>query len=436
VTTPVLLVIAIFLCLLGNGFFSGSEIAILSMRRSRVEQLIAEGSRGARWVKHLQDNMDRFLATVQIGVTLMGTLAGVIGGYLASRYLEPVFDRSVLAGKLPAALEATVVVGLAIVYVELILGELVPKALALRFTDTIAVIMAWPLDMLARFSRVLIAFLTTSTRAVLFLFGIRDIGHRTFVSEEEIKHLVKEGRQQGVLDQTEEELIHSVFEFSETPVKKVMVPRPKIFGLDVDTPPEDVAQAIIETGFSRVPVYDGTPDNMVGVVYVKDVLRLLEKKQPVVLRKILHPVHFVPETKKVGELLKELQKRRTHLALVIDEHGSLVGLVTLEDLLEEIVGEIQDEYDWEERPVEKLRDGSLVVDGTVSAAELRQKYDIPIPESEDFDTVAGFMLDCLGAVPRGGEVVQLGDYRLTVVDVEKNRISKVKIDKVPTPVKV
>ncbi len=435
-TTPVLLVIAIFLCLLGNGFFSGSEIAILSMRRSRVEQLIAEGSRGARWVKHLQDNMDRFLATVQIGVTLMGTLAGVIGGYLASRYLEPVFDRSVLAGKLPAALEATVVVGLAIVYVELILGELVPKALALRFTDTIAVIMAWPLDMLARFSRVLIAFLTTSTRAVLFLFGIRDIGHRTFVSEEEIKHLVKEGRQQGVLDQTEEELIHSVFEFSETPVKKVMVPRPKIFGLDVDTPPEDVAQAIIETGFSRVPVYDGTPDNMVGVVYVKDVLRLLEKKQPVVLRKILHPVHFVPETKKVGELLKELQKRRTHLALVIDEHGSLVGLVTLEDLLEEIVGEIQDEYDWEERPVEKLRDGSLVVDGTVSAAELRQKYDIPIPESEDFDTVAGFMLDCLGAVPRGGEVVQLGDYRLTVVDVEKNRISKVKIDKVPTPVKV
>jgi putative hemolysin len=430
------LIIAIFLCLLGNGFFSGSEIAILSMKRSRVEQLIAEGSRGARWVKHLQDNMDRFLATVQIGVTLMGTLAGVIGGYLAGRYLEPVIQQTVIARWIPPALDAAILVGVVIVYVELILGELVPKALALRFTDTIAVVVAWPLDMLARFSKVLIAFLTASTRAVLFLFGIRDVGHRTFVSEEEIKHLVKEGRQQGVLDQTEEELIHSVFEFSETPVKKVMVPRPKIFALDVKTPPDDVARFIIESGFSRVPVYDGTPDNMVGVVYVKDVLRLLEKKQPVVLRKILHPVHFVPETKKVGELLKELQKRRTHLALVIDEHGSLVGLVTLEDLLEEIVGEIQDEYDWEERPVEKLRDGSLVVDGTVSAAELRQKFDIPIPESEDFNTVAGFMLDCLGAVPRGGEVVQVGDYRMTVVDVEKNRISKVKIDKVPTPVKV
>jgi len=435
-TTPLLLVIAIFLCLLGNGFFSGSEIAIISMRRSRVEQLIAEGSRGARWVKHLQENMDRFLATVQIGVTLMGTLAGVIGGYLASRYLEPLFSTSVLARWIPSGVEATFVVGIAIVYVELIMGELVPKALALRFTDTVAVVVAWPLDMLARFSRVLIAFITASTRAVLYLFRIRDAAHRTFVSEEEIKHLVKEGREQGVLDQTEEELIHSVFEFSETPVKKVMVPRPKIFGLDVNSPPEDVGRLLVESGFSRVPVYDGSPDNMVGVVYIKDALRLLERRQPVVLRKIVHPVHFVPETKKVGELLKELQKRRTHLALVIDEHGSLVGLVTLEDLLEEIVGEIQDEYDWEERPVEKLRDGSLVVDGTVSAAELRQGYEIPIPESEDFDTVAGFMLDCLGAVPRGGEVVQVGDWRLTVVDVEKNRISKVKIDRAPAPVKV
>ena len=404
-TTPLVLIIAIFLCLLGNGFFSGSEIAIISIRRSRVEQLIAEGSRGARWVKHLQDNMDRFMATVQIGVTLMGTLAGVLGGYLASRYLEPILERSLIARFVPAALEATLLVGIAIVYVELILGELVPKALALRFTDTVAVMVAWPLDILARFSKVVIAFLTASTRAVLFLFRVKDIGHRTFVSEEEIKHLVKEGREQGVLDQTEEELIHSVFEFSETPVKKVMVPRPKIFALDVGTAPEEVGRLMVESGFSRIPVYDGSPDNMVGVVYIKDALRLLEKHQPVVLRKILHPVHFVPESKKVGELLKELQKRRTHLALVIDEHGSLVGLVTLEDLLEEIVGEIQDEYDWEERPIEKMRDGSLVVDGTVPAAELRQTYDIPIPESEDFDTVAGFMLDCLGAVPRGGEVV-------------------------------
>jgi len=171
------------------------------------------------------------------------------------------------------------------------------------------------------------------------------------------------------------------------------------------------------------------------VVFIKDALRLLEKRQPVVLRKIRHPVHFVPETKRVGDLLKELQKRRTHMAMVIDEHGSVSGLVTLEDLLEEIVGEIHDEYDWEERPVEKLRDGSLVVEGTVSAAELREHHQIPIPESAEFETVAGFMLDALGSVPKGGEVVTVGDYRFTVVDVEKNRISKVKVEKLPLAVK-
>jgi len=430
-----LLVVAILLCLLGNGFFSGSEIAVLSVRRSRIEALIAEGSKAARRVKALQDNMDRFLASAQIGVTVMGTLAGLLGGYLASRHLEPALRSSGLERWLPPALEATVIVGLAIVYAELIVGELVPKALALRFSEAVALLVSWPLQTLAQASRWLLVLLTASTRLVLRLFGIRDFRDREFVSEEEIKHLVKEGGQQGVLDYAKVDLIHSVFEFSETPVRRVMVPRPKLFTLDAATQPDEVGGLIVESGFSRIPVFEGTVDNIIGVVYIKDVLRLLERRQPVVLRKVLHPVHFVPESKKVGELLKELQKRRTHMALVIDEHGSVTGLVTLEDLLEEIVGEIQDEYDWEERPVEKQRDGSLVVEGTLSAAELRASHQIPIPESEEFQTVAGFMLDKLGSVPKGGEVVPLGDYRLTVVDVERNRISKVRVERLPVVVK-
>jgi putative hemolysin len=431
---PVYLGITIFILLLGNGFFSGGEIAIISARRSRIEAMIAEGSKGAVRVKRLQDDMDRFLATVQIGVTLMGTLAGVVGGYVASRHLEPAFQDLPLSRFVPPALAASSLVGVAIVYVELILGELVPKALALRFSETAALVVSLPLSLMARASRWLVAFLTTSTRAVLAVIGVRDAGPRTFVSEEEIMHLVREGRQQGVLDQTEMELIHSVFEFTDTPVRKVMVPRPKIFALDVSTPPALVGSMIVESGFSRIPAYEGSIDNVLGLVYVKDALRLMEKQQPVLIRKILHPVHFVPETKKVGALLKELQKRRTHLALVIDEHGSVTGLVTLENLLEVIVGDIQDEYDWEERPVERLRDGSLIVEGTVPAEQLREKFEVPLPESEDFQTVAGFMLARLGAVPKGGEVVQLGDHRLTVVDVEKNRISKVKIEKAPASV--
>jgi len=433
---PLVLVGAIFVCLLGNGFFSGSEIAILSARRSQVEARIAAGSKAALKLKHLQDNMDEFLATVQIGVTLMGTLAGVLGGYLASLFIEPWVKAHHLPSWVTPAVVATTVVGSGIVYVELILGELVPKALALRFTEVVAVAVAPPLYFLSRASRRVVGLLTGSTRAILTVLRVKEAGnpHRTFVSEEEIKHLVQEGQEQGVLDQTEVELIHSVFDFADTPVKRVMVPRPNIFGLEADTLPDDAVRLMIESGFSRIPVFEGSLDNVIGVVYVKDALRLLEKRQPVVLRKILHPIHLVPETKKVEALLKELQKRRTHIALVIDEHGSLTGLVTLEDIIEEIVGDIQDEYDWEERPVERQRDGSLVVDGTLSAADLRDSYHVPLPESSEFETVAGFMLDALGSVPKGGEAVTVGDYRLTVVDVEKTRISKVKIEKVPAAV--
>jgi putative hemolysin len=426
---PVFIMASIVLLLLGNGFFSGSEIAIISARRSRIESLAEEGSRAARRVRTLQDHMDQFLATVQIGVTVMGTLAGVLGGVLAERWVEPSVASLPVSRWLPPAVIASGLVGLAIIYVELTLGELVPKALALRYTEGFALLVSAPLAIMARSSRSLVNFLAASTRVILRVFGIREARARTFVSEEEIKHLVKQGRKQGVLDQTEVEIIHSVFELTDTAVRKVMIPRPKVFAIDADTPPSAVGGLIVESGFSRIPAYQGSLDDIVGLVYVKDALRLLEKRQPVVVRKILHPVHFVPETKKVGKLLKELQKRRTHMAVVIDEHGSVTGIVTLEDIIEELVGEIHDEYDWEERPVERLRDGSLVVEGTVSAAELRESYGIPLPESSEFETVAGFMLDRLGSVPKGGEVVAVGEWRLTVVDVERNRISKVKVER-------
>ena len=432
---PGWLILAIFFCLLGNGLFSGSEIAVISARRSRVEALAAEGSRAARRLKHLQEHLDDFLATVQIGVTLMGTLAGVGGGYLASLHVEPFFARSWLAAWVSPPLASALVVGGGIVYVELIFGELVPKALALRYTETVALLVAHPLSLMSRLTRGLVVLLSASTRAFLAIFRIRGAGQRTFVSQADIKHLLAEGREQGVLDQSEVELIHSVFDFRDTPVRKVMVPRPKIFGLEADTPPGEVEGLMVEGGFSRIPVYQESIENVIGVVFIKDALRQLQKRQPVVLRKLLHPIHFVPETKKVGDLLKDLQKRRTHMAMVIDEHGSVTGLVTLEDLLEEIVGEIQDEYDWEERPVERLRDGSLVLEGTVAAAEVREAHGIPIPESAEFESVAGFMLERLGSMPRGGESVVVGDYRLTVVDVERHRISKVKIERIPAAVK-
>ncbi|HVR69362.1 MAG TPA: hemolysin family protein [Vicinamibacteria bacterium] len=433
--TLAFLLAALVVVILLNGVFAGSEIAIISASKARVQALAKEGHKAAAVLKGLHDDPERFLATVQIGVTLMATLAGMLGGYLASLYVEPALLSAGLGRWVGPTVVATVVVTAAIVYVELILGELVPKALALRFADFLALVAARPLNVLARITHPVVVLLTASTRAILRLMGIKKHDQRTFVSEEEILHLVTAGRAQGVLNQSELELIHSIFEFSDTPVRKVMVPRPKIFALEAETPPGEVEQLMVDGGFSRIPVFQESIDNVVGVVYIKDALRQLQKRQPIVLRKMLHPIHFVPETRKVGELLKDLQKRRTHMAMVIDEHGSVTGLVTLEDLLEEIVGEIQDEYDWEERPVERLGDGSLVLDGTMAVAEVREAHGIPIPESAEFESVAGFMLDRLGSVPRGGETVVLGDYRLTVVDVERNRISKVKIERLPAKVK-
>jgi putative hemolysin len=430
---PVFIVVSILILLVGNGFFSGSEIAIITARRSRIEALIEEGSRAATRVKTLQDQMDQFLATVQIGVTVMGTLAGILGGVLATRYIAPELSLLAVSRWVPAALLASALVGVFIVYFGLVFGELVPKALALRHTETVALLVAGPLRLMARASHWFVVFLTASTRLVLRVFGVRWRGPRSFVSEEEIKHLARKGRQQGVLNQTEMEIIHGVFDLTDTPVRKVMVSRPKIFGLDADTPAAEVGRLIVESGFSRIPVYENSIDSISGLVYVKDVLRVLERGEPILIRRLLHPVHFVPETKKVGALLKELQKRRTHMAVVIDEHGSVSGLVTLEDILEEIVGEIRDEYDWEERSVERLRDGSLIVEGTVAASELREDYEVPLPESTEFETVAGFMLDRLGSVPKGGEVVTMGDWRLTVVDVERNRVSKVKVERTEEP---
>jgi putative hemolysin len=425
---PVFLVVSIVVLLLGNGFFAGSEIAVIAARRSRIEARIEEGSRAARRVKALQDSRDRFLATVQVGVTVMGTLAGVFGGVLAARHLGPEFASLAVSRWVPPTFLAVVAVGAAVLYAQLVIGELVPRALALRYAETLALVVSGPLRLLVRASGWVVRFLGGSSRLVLKLLGVGEAGPRTFVSGEELRHLARKGRQQGILDQTEMEIIHGVFDLAETAVRSVMVPRPKVFALDAETPSSEVGQLIVESGFSRIPTYEGSLDNIIGVVYAKDVLRVLQRGETVVVRHMLHRVPFVPETKKVGALLKELQRRRTHLAVVVNEHGSVSGIVTMEDILEEIVGEIRDEYDWEERPVERLHDGSLVVEGTVSAEELREAYGVPLPESSDFETVAGFMLDRLGSVPGGGEVVTLGEWRLTVVDVEGNRVSRVKVE--------
>jgi putative hemolysin len=421
----------IFILIFANGFFAASEIAIIATRKTRIDTLLEKGVRSAAALARLKNDPDRFLATVQIGVTIVGTLASAVGGAAAIEFLKPVIESAPVPFLQSWAQSiAILLVAIPIAYFSLILGELVPKSLALRHPERIAFLVARPIDFFSRLSSFFVRILTASSNAVLRLFGGSEAGGTTFISEEEVKSLIREGAAKGIFDETEKQLIHSVFEFVDTPVKAVMIPRTEIHAIEVNATPEEVLKSFVESGFSRIPVYEGELDRVVGILYYKDVLRALQQKGAFRARDHLHPPYFVPSSLPISQLLKDLQRRRIAIAMVVNEFGEIEGLVTLEDLLEEIVGEIRDEYDREERgPVERLPDGSLVIQGSAQLKDLKADYGLPFEESPDYLTIAGFVLAKLKRIPRAGDVVEHDGYRLTIVDMEGRRIVKVKLEK-------
>ena len=423
---------AIFLLILVSGFFSCTEIAIIAARKTQIKKLAEEGDKNAIIIHGFHRDMESFLASVQIGLTLISSTAAAIGGVVSVEVLKPVFQDIPYPAiqRISEGLSVAVVVIL-ISYFTLTIGELIPKSLALRYPDKIALTMASPMFLLYRFFSPLAKVLTYSSRLILRPFKFSREGlENTHGSEEEIKLMLKEGREQGLINQTEQELIHSVFEFTDISVKEVMVPRPKIHALNIDTSEEDLLKYAAEHKFSRYPVYKNGINNIVGLLNYKKIFESLSNKQPLILTNLLHPAYFVPETMKVSHLLKELQRRRMQMAIVINEYGSVEGVVTMEDLIEEIVGEIRDEYDTEEKPVERLKDGSLVIDASLSVRDLNTDYKLPIPESGEYETLGGFVLSQLQNMPRGGEIIQYGDYKFTIVDMDLRRIVKVKVEKI------
>jgi putative hemolysin len=419
----------IFLLILANGFFAASEIAMIAIRKSRIDTMIEKGVKCALIIGRLKKDPDRFLATVQIGVTIVSSLASAIGGAAAISFVKPSIETSVPALVPWADVIAIAVVVIPISYLSLVFGELVPKSLALRFSEQIACMAARPIDLLSRFSSFLVRILTGSSNAVLRLFGGSEVEGASFISVEEVKSLIREGAAKGIFNETEKELIHGVFELADTPVKAVMVPRTEIHALEIHSTPSEAAESFIESGFSRIPIYDGELDHVVGVLYNKDFFKTLQQKTEFRIKDHLHPAFFVPSTLPISELLKQLQRRRLAMAMVVNEFGEVEGLATLEDLLEEIVGEIRDEYDREERgPVDRLPDGSMVIQGSALLKDLKADFDLPFEESPDYHTLAGFLLARLKRIPRGGEWVEENGYKLTIVDMEGRRIVKIKLE--------
>ena len=428
--TPSLELLAIVVLILANGFFSAAEFSIVAVRKSQLAQLISEGRGVANVVVALKDDPSRFLATVQVGVTVVTSMASVIGGAAAVRYLEPP-----IRAALPAivsqwaeftALGITVIL---ISYLTLVVGELVPKSMALAHSERLACLAAHPINRLSLLAHPLVKLLTLSTDAVLWLFGQHAKAEEAFVSEEEVKHMVREGARHGIFDEAERQLIHSVFEFTDTSVREVMVPRSEVHAVEAGTPPADILTELVETGFSRMPVFQGDLDHVIGIVHIKDLLREVQKPQPAPLPAVMHPAFFVPDSMQISDLLRELQSRRTHMAIVVNEFGTVIGLVTIEDLLEEIVGEIRDEFDFdEEQAIQELPDGSLLVQGSLPLPDLKEQFGIPFDETPDYRTVAGLVLARLKRFPKGGEAISEAGYKMTVVVLDGRRLRKIRIE--------
>ena len=446
--------------ILANAFFVAAEFALVSVRDTRIEQMMAAGVPGARAVRRLQLDMDDFLPAVQLGVTLCSLALGWIG--------EPLVAGVFLGwlGALPHALIyahlAAVTLGFALItYVDVVVGELVPKSLALRRAEALAVAVAPPMLLFMAVTRPAVRILRNSAALVLRGFDIPMSDRAAVHSPEELKLIATAARRMGILPRFQETIIHRALELDDVPLREIMTPRQKIFSLPSDMPIEEASAKVIDRMHSRVPVYDESrgPEHIVGVVYSKDLARLMffrpaiqragasasaaeaaaaldarPRPAPVVelrLSQVMHDVLVVPETKTVLDLIREFQQRRRHLAIVVDEYGSTVGLVTSEDAIEQLTGELEDEFDDPARPVLSAVSGVLLMDGGVNLRDLETQVQWSLPRDGGVETLAGFVLKRLGHIPKSGESVDYEGRRLTVIEMEGRRISKVRVEPIP-----
>lgn len=337
-------ILFIFVLIMINGFFAGSEIAVVSSKRSRINQLSKEGRIGAPIVANWLREPEVFLATVQIVVTMVGALASALGGAAAIVYLKPKIENLAMISTWaePIAIGSVVIT---ITYLSLVFGELVPKSLALIYRERMASTVAVPIHWLSKAAKPLVFILTLSTRAILYFLGKKKISREMFASEEEIRFLIKEGGSQGIFDQTEQQMIPKVFDFSELKLRELMIPREQITAIDILTPNDHLMTKVSDEGFTRLPVYQGDINKIAGILHMKDLIHIITLGRIIILHDLVRPALFVKETTLAKDLLKLFQKQRMHMAIVQDSNNYTTGLVTLEDLLERIVGDIRDEHD-------------------------------------------------------------------------------------------
>lgn len=423
-----LIFLFIALLIILNGLFAAAEIAVVVTRKSRLRQLVENGLERAKVLLSFKENPDRFLATIQIAITFVGVLASAIGGAtIAVGLIKPAIER-IPIGFISASSEAISIgiVTVVITYFSLVFGELIPKSVALTYPETVGLKLSRFISLISRIFAFFVEILTFSTNLILRPLGRKTFTERAYITEEEVKMLIREGGEQGVFEPTEQELIHSVFEFTDMSAKEVMVPSTQMVTINLGMSVEGIKSVIAEEQFSRYPVIGNDLNDIRGILYAKDFLNAVASGE-VDIRKLIKPPFFIPETMKISNLLKEMQKRRVHMALVIDEYGGVSGLVTLEDLLEEIVGEIRDEYDIES-PVIQLNEKTYIIDASISLRDLREDYGIGMPESPEYETLGGYLLTVLQKIPKTGDVIEQEDKRIIISEMVGQRISKVRLE--------
>jgi len=411
------------LLILGNAFFVVAEYALVTARRARLTELSREGKRRAAIALRLMEEPVRFISTVQIGITILSILLGAIGEPLISYFFEPYISETL----------SFLIAFSILTYLGLVVGELVPKAVALQHAERIAMIVAVPVDVLQRLAHPLVVLLQGSAKGILRLFGMKSARVGMVVrSEEEIRSMLAEAEETGLIEEAEEEMIYKVFDFADKEVHDVMVPRPEVVGVSVELPAEECLAAVIDSPYTRYPAYRGSLDEIVGILHVRDLFSALYANgiQNVQVEDILRPAHFVPETKDLGPLLTEFRREKLHMAIVVDEYGSTQGIVTLEDLLEEIVGEIEDEYDMPDDSVHRIDERTVRVDGTFPIDDFNEQFGQELP-AEDYHTLAGFVFGELGRAPEAGDEVVWDGLRFEVVQTDGPRIELLQVEFLP-----
>jgi CBS domain containing-hemolysin-like protein len=411
--------VAVGVLILLNAFFVAAEYGLVTARRTRIVELQHKGDRRARDVLRITSDPPRFIAAMQLGVTLTSLGIGALGEVALSR----LFDRAI------STVLAVIFAYLILTFLHVVIGELVPKGIALGHSEGTALFVSAPVRFFFIVMRPIVWFLEGATEIVLKWLGLKPPGADDDVlSEAELRMLVSQSTQHGEIEQQEQEMLYKVFDFADKEAKDVMVPRPEVVALSIDLPPEQCLEAVMDSPYTRYPVYRESLDNVVGILHVRDLFRALRDRgmHEVKVEDIIRPAHIVPETKDLAALLAEFRRANQHMAIVVDEYGDMEGIVTLEDLLEEIVGDIEDEFDLPDESIEQIDEDTVIIDGTFPIDDFNERFKTEMPD-EDYHTMAGFVFGLLGRQPEAGDTINHDGMRFDVLEIEGSRILKLAV---------